>query len=79
MAISRTIEINDLTPQELAFAFSEMDSDEQAQFFSAIWHIARTWPGIGWCQQALAIAEKSDSGARNAITMLSAHIESVAA
>ena len=77
--ITRTVAINDLTPQELAHLFTEMGGTQQAKFFSEIWTIAKAWRGAGWCQQSLAICEEADSDARNAISTLAAHLASVPA
>jgi len=71
--VTRTVEINDLTPQELAHLFTELGSDDQAAFFSAVWNIAKAWPGAGWCMQALGICEEADSDARSAIKALAEH------
>jgi len=77
--ITRTVEVNDLTPQELAYLFTEFGSDDQAAFFSAVWNIAKAWPGAGWCMQALGICEEADSDARSAIKSLADHFEAVTA
>jgi hypothetical protein len=63
MSITRTIELDDLTPEELAFAFCEMDGGQQAAFFSTVGKIAATWPGTGWCQQCCAMSEHFDKNA----------------
>lgn len=79
MAVTRTITLEDITPEELAFTFCEMDAGAQAEFFAVVWKVARTWPGAGWCQQSLGIVEKLDSDGRNAVATLSAHLETEAA
>lgn len=75
MAVTRTIQFEDLTPRELAELFAEMNGDKQAQFFAAIWDIAKEWSGAGWCKQSHEIAQCADvnDGARQAITTLAAH------
>lgn len=70
MTITRTIDLGDLTPEELAFAFSEMDAEQQALFFSTVGKIAATWPGAGWCQQSCAISEHLDRTATETIQKL---------
>jgi len=75
MSVTRTVAINDLTPQELAHLFTGMDSVNQARFFANIWTIAKAWPGAGWCQQSCAIIEKADADARSAIKSLAEHLE----
>lgn len=81
MAVTRTIEINDLTPAELAVLFAAMDASQQAMFFSQVWHIARSWPGAGWCQQSCEIANCADAyaGTRDFVTTLAAHFVEEAA
>lgn len=78
MAVSRTLEIKDLTPQELAELFCEMWAEEQAEFFAAIWRNAKDWDGAGWCQQSCAIlkeASKHDGrDAFEAIRTLASHL-----
>lgn len=60
MAVTRTIELDDLTPDELAELFAHMFGDQQARFFTRVGEIAATWPGAGWCQQCCAISEHLD-------------------
>lgn len=74
MAVTRTLEFNDLSPQELAELFCEMGSDEQAAFFAAVWQKSKTWPGAGWCQQSYGIAEQADNDAIQAIRTLASHL-----
>lgn len=71
--VTRTVEINDLTPHELAIAFTDMDDTQQAQFFAEIWRIAKAWPGAGWCQQSYAIVQKLDQDGREALDTFYAH------
>ena len=80
MAVTRTIEVNDLTPGELATLFADMNGDQQAQFFATVWDIAKAWPGAGWCQQSYDIVRFADAnpGARDAIATLAAHLEPAA-
>lgn len=75
MSVSRTVDIDYLTPAELAHLFTKGDGYHQAQFFSEVWKITKDWPGAGWCMQSLDICEKADSDARSAITTLAAHLE----
>lgn len=74
MSIARTIQINDLTPDELAMLFTEMDSEDQARFFATVWTLAKDWPGAGWCQQSCGIVQASNSDAREAIRTLASHL-----
>lgn len=73
MSITRTLEIGDLTPGELAFAFCEMDSSQQASFFSVVGKIAATWNGDGMCMQAHGISEHLDKEGRYVIERLADH------
>ena len=72
--VTRTVDLSDLTPKELAYVFTEMVAAEQAEFFSQIWAIANTWPGAGWCMQSCAIVEMADGDARSAINTLAEHL-----
>lgn len=55
--IQHTITIDvPITPQELAAAFLEMDSIEQAEFFNAFKAETDKWAGAGWCQQCCNIS-----------------------
>lgn len=74
MSITRTIEVNDLTPAELAELFCEMDSHQQTEFFETINGLAAKWPGAGWCQQSCSIADSMTSGARFVIEKLAEHV-----
>lgn len=74
MSVTRTIEIDDLTPDELAKLFTEMGSDDQARFFGTVWKIAQDWPGAGWCMQCLGIVEHADAEAMSALRTLSNHV-----
>lgn len=77
MAVSRTIEISDITPEELAVLFTDMVAFGQAKFFAEVWRIAKDWPGAGWCQQSYDIAKNAEycPGAREAVHTLAAHFE----
>jgi len=74
MKIERTIQINDLTPRELAELFCDMFGDQQATFFSEVWKIARDWPGAGWCKQSAEITRMADANAAQAIRTLASHL-----
>lgn len=71
--ITRTFEMDDITPEELASVFCGMWAEEQAAFFDHVWSIARTWPGAGWCQQSLTIARELTHEGREAIRTLANH------
>lgn len=77
MGVTRTIEVSDLTPEELAALFTDMVAYGQAKFFAEVWRIAAGWPGAGWCQQSYDIAKNAElcPGARDAIETLAAHLE----
>ena len=70
MGIRREIVLNDLTPDELALLFCDMDGEEQAAFFSHVGQIAQDWPGAGWCQQSCSISEHLDKSATETILKL---------
>lgn len=70
----RTFEITAITPNELADEFCQKFSSDQAEFFSRIWMIAKTWPGSGWCGQAASIIECADNDAIQAIRTLASHL-----
>ena len=55
MTVTRTIEINDLTPKEMAEIFASYLAEEQAEFFNSLWELGKDWPGAGWCQQSCSI------------------------
>lgn len=73
MSITRTITLDDLTPQELADRFASMFDNEQAEFFAEVAKIATTWPGAGMCQQACSIAKHLDDDGRSVIQRLAEH------
>lgn len=70
-ALIRTVEIDDITPDELAALFADMDSKKQARFFARVGEIAATWSGAGWCQQSCAISEHLDKIGTETIIKLS--------
>jgi hypothetical protein len=72
--VTRTVEVNDLTPEELATLFAEMDGQQQVDFFSEVWKIAKKWPGAGWCQQSYEIARLADNNAIQTIRTLASHL-----
>lgn len=74
-SITRTITLDDLTPEELAELFCKMFADEQAAFFAKVAQIASTWPGAGMCQQACAIAKHLDDEGRSVIERLAEHAD----
>ena len=74
MSVTRTIEINDLTPAELAQIFTGMCGNQQAEFFAAIRPIAATWPGAGWCQQSCDIVTHLNSDGRFVVETLAGHM-----
>lgn len=74
MSTTRSIELNDLAPAELAELFCEMDSHGQTAFFEAVRDIAAKWPGAGWCQQSCSIADSITPGARFVIEKLAEHV-----
>ncbi len=76
--VSRTIELNDLTPSEIAKLFCDLHGDDQADFFKHVWLIAKTWPGAGWCQQSCDIASHLNADGRDAITTLYGHVAALA-
>jgi hypothetical protein len=79
MAIKRTHTVDvEITPRELAEAFCDMIDAEQAQFFSHVWDIAKSWPGAGWCQQSCSIISATDMNARAAISTLASHLPDIA-
>jgi len=73
--VTRTFEINDLRPEELAALFAGMTAEKQAEFFEAVWDIARGWPGAGWCQQSCEIAFFLKPDGRRTISTLAEHVD----
>lgn len=74
MAVTRTIELADLTPAEVARLFCDFFGDQQVEFFANIQRIAAEWPGAGWCQQSYGIARIINPAAREVITKLAEHV-----
>jgi len=74
VSITRTIELKDLLPAEIAELFCEMDAEQQAEFFANIQRLAAEWPGAGWCQQSHDIAKAVNPAAREVITKLAEHV-----
>jgi len=72
--ITRTYEINDLTPEELADLFCDMYGDQQARFFDRIWQIAKGWPGTGWCSQSYEIARHLSQDGKEVVKTFHAHV-----
>ena len=70
MMVTRTFQINDLTPQELAAIFLGWHSEQQAAFFNAFKAETDKWPGAGWCQQSCAISEHLNSAGIETILKL---------
>jgi hypothetical protein len=71
--LTRTFEIDDITPEELASIFAHMFDDQQARFLATVADIAKDWPGGGWCQQACSIAGHLDERGRFTIQKLAEH------
>ena len=69
-AITRTVTIDDITPQELATLFLAMLDSEQAAFFNAFKATTDTWPGAGWCQQCCGLSEYLDNDGKGTIAKL---------
>lgn len=75
MSVTRTHTVDvEITPQELAAAFCEMGSDEQAAFFAAIKPITDQWPGAGLCMQARWINQDLDTDGRFVLEVLASHL-----
>ena len=74
MSVTRTVDISDLTPEELATLFTGMDGGQQARFFAAIKPIAATWPGAGWCQKSYSINKALDADGSFVLETLASHL-----
>jgi hypothetical protein len=74
-SLTRTVEIEDITPDELAAVFCEFFAEEQARFFKAIAEEARNWPNSGWCGQACAIAKNIQPEALEVVKAIVDHVE----
>lgn len=77
--VSRTIDLHDLTPSELALLFAELGSDEQAAFFDEVGRLSDEWPGLGWCGQCSYIADTLTLRALRVIETLNGHAQEKAA
>lgn len=75
MPVTRTLNIDDLTPQELATLFGNMSDIEQAEFFSIVWDISLEWPFSQWCGQACNIVQRLDENGKKVILALAEHIQ----
>lgn len=74
-AVQRNVTIDvAITPQELAAAFCEMGSEEQAAFFAAIKPITDEWPGAGLCSQSLFINQDLNDEGRFVLETLASHL-----
>lgn len=74
MAVTRTVELTDLSSHEVAELFGNMDSHQQAEFFARIHVIAKGWSGAGLCQQSHDIAKSLSPDGRETITKLAEHV-----
>lgn len=75
MSVTRTYTVDvQITPQELATAFCEMDSFDQAEFFAAIKPISDKWPGAGLCWQSCEINRSLDEAGRTVLETLASHL-----
>lgn len=70
MSITRTFEIADITPEELALVFGGMWAEEQAAFFNALKPLTDKWSGAGWCKQSSSIAPLLNKGGTEIIAKL---------
>ena len=70
MVVERSINLGDITSDELAELFCNKFGNEQAEFFNHIALIVRNWNGPGWMAQAVDIAKHLDSDAVRVITQL---------
>ncbi len=70
MIVTRSLLIDDLTPEEAANIFLREGDEWQAAFFNAFKSITDTWPGAGWCQQSYAIAQHLDRSGAETIAKL---------
>ena len=73
MTVYKTHQIY-LTPDELADLFTEMNSEDQAEFFSQITAQTGDWPGAGWCAQSHDIIKAANKAAIDAIRTLASHL-----
>ena len=68
--IQRTITLDDITPEELAETFLEMDGEQQAAFFNAFKAETDRWRGAGWCRQCSEISRFLDNGGKETVAKL---------
>lgn len=73
--LTRTIELDDISPEEAAHIFAGFNNEKQAAFLTTVWRIAKDWPGAGWCQQSCSIVEVAGPEAREWIRTIGAHLE----
>lgn len=73
--LTRTFEIDDITPQEMARVFAHYFDDQQAAFFEEVGRIAKDWPGAGWCMQSCSIARELSPLGRETILTLAGHAQ----
>jgi len=60
-----------LTPEELADAFCDMDSDQQAKFFNSIANITSSWDSKFYFQlQHITIEDILSDGARKLMKLI---------
>lgn len=58
MSVHKTFEVDvELTADDIAAVFAEMDSHEQAEFFSEIADITARWPALALGSQLIKITE----------------------
>lgn len=75
MTVQRTYTVDvEITPQELAAAFCDMDSYDQSAFFAEVWAIASTWPGAGLCRQSCEIMRVADLDAISAVETIASYL-----
>lgn len=73
--VERTYTVDvEITPEELAAAFCEMDSIDQAAFFAAIKPISDKWPGAGLCRQSCEINRNLGEAGRTVLSTLASHL-----
>ena len=68
--ITRTITLDDITPDETAMLFAKYNSEGQARFFHALHDIVEKWGGMGWCGQCSWIADDITPEGRKVIAKL---------
>lgn len=73
-AITRTITLSDLEPQELASIFAQYDSEKQAAFFAALVVEGADWPSTGWCGQSLYMVSEMTRPAQELLATMAAHL-----